>query len=249
MTTLHGPLVFPAQVMEVLRGTAQLAPADEGKLGIANLQKAADTAVDGYDPTTNPWSKVDQVLAKIVHVELLKLQTTAPWLLNDPVFWEWLALVPFRRYTLKRWCGGEAWLDDDDAPVPTGLARAVLASGSVKSHARHAVRRLYIYADCSHVATGSYGDVATILDADQDIPGAVFERKLGLSPHMALELIRVAVGFTPTPKSAGSKAVSARAKRREFLKQVNLLLSTVAVEFLDSKAMSKVFGDIARDIP
>jgi hypothetical protein len=235
-------------VIEVLRGTAQLAPADEGKLNISKLRAAADAATKGYDPATNPWSKVDRVLAEIVHAELLQLQTVAPWLLNDPVFWEWLALDPFRSYTLKRWCGGEDWLDDQEDNVPKGLARAVLASGRVKSHARHAVRRLYIYADCSYVATGSYGDVATILDADQDIPGAVFERKLGLSPQMALELIRTALSFQPTKKSAGTKALSARKKTREFLKQVNLLLSTVAVEFLDSKAMSKVFSDIARDI-
>jgi len=59
-----------------------------------------------------------------------------------------------------------------------------------------------------------------VLAEDLDIPGAVFERKLGLSPTLALLLCKYAA------------MISKRNNRRVFFKQVNLLLSSVAMEFL-----------------
>lgn len=247
-TVLAGVLRDKTQIARVLRGEATLSPQDLHGVDAGAVEAAARAAAGDLEAGLD-LGTVDEALAKVLHMELAPVRAAAPWVLNDALFWQWLAFHPLREYTLLRWCGGREWLDDPDLAVPTGAMRFVLAAGSVKTHARHSARRLYLYADCSHSYDGTYGHLGVILGVDQDILGAVFERKLGLSPLMALVLIRTASAFSPTKKTATTKSISARDKRRDFFRQVNLLVSTVAVEFLDEAAMSGYFGDIAREIP
>jgi hypothetical protein len=64
-----------------------------------------------------------------------------------------------------------------------------------------------------------------------------------------MALFDVAAQFTLTKKTDSAPGISARSKRREFFKQVNLLGSTVSVEFLSEVEIIKYLTDIASDIP
>lgn len=244
---LHGVLRDKEQIAQVLRGEAELATQNTNEVDVVAIRAAAATATAELE-AGHALGQVDEALAGVLHRELEQVRATAPWVLNDPLLWQWLAFDPLREYTLRRWCGGSSWLNDPTQEVPTGAMRFVLTAGSVKTHARHSARRLYLYADCSHAFDGTYDHLAEILGVDQDILGAVFERKLGLSPLMALVLVRVSSSFAPTKKTSTTESVSARDKRRNFFRQVNLLVSSVAVEFLDEAAMRSCFEDIAREI-
>jgi len=235
------------EIVQVLRGLVEIERPDLHGANVEAIATAADKSARDLQSGAAIGS-VDADLAEVLHRELAPVRTSAPWVLNDPLFWQWLAFLPLRSYTLRRWCDGGDWVDDPDREVPRGVIRFVLTAGSVKTHARHSVRRLYLYAECSHAYDGTYDHLDEILGADQDIVGAVFERKLGLSPLMALVLITTAAKFAATKKSASEASVSARKKYREFFRQVNLLVSTVAVEYLDEGGLSALFDAIARDL-
>ena len=240
------PLHDKGEVLQVLKGDKTLKAVGLHGINIKKLAVAAQKASKDLGDSV-ALGTVDKALAIVLHEELAPLRTSAPGILNDVVFWQWLALNPFREYSLARWCSDLPELDAIVEP-PTSLGRLTLTSGSVKSHARHSVRRLYIYADCCHLDDGSYKHLGKILDADQDVPGAVFERRLGLSPLLSMALFDVASQFMPTKKTDAMPGVSARTKRREFFKQVNLLGSTVSVEFLSEAEIVKYLTDIAADI-
>ncbi len=244
---LPGVLRDKGQIAQVLRGEASLAPQDTHGIDVVAVRTAATRATADLEAKKG-FGEVDKALAQVLHKELEPVRATSPWVLNDPLIWQWLAFDPLREYTLRRWCDGAAWLDDPAQEVPTGAMRFVLTAGSVKTHARHSARRLYLYADCSHAFDGTYNHLAKILEVDPDIPGAVFERKLGLSPLIALVLVRVSSTFSSTKKTSTTKSVSARDKRRNFFRQVNFLVSTVAVEYLDEATMTSYFNDIANEI-
>jgi hypothetical protein len=240
------PLRDKGEVLQVLKGDKTIKDVELHGINIKKLAAAAQKASKDLGDSV-ALGTVDKALAILLHEELAPIRTSAPGILNDVAFWQWLALNPFREYSLARWCSD---LPEFDAIVepPSSLGRLTLTSGSVKSHARHSVRRLYIYADCCHLYDGSYKHLGKILDADQDIPGAVFERRLGLSPLLSMALFDVASQFMPTKKTDATSGVSARTKRREFFKQVNLLGSTVSVEFLSEAEIVKYLTDIAADI-
>lgn len=235
------------EILQVLKGDKVLKAVPLRGIDIQKLVSAAQQASKDLGDSVG-LGTVDKALAIVLHEELAPIRNSAPGVLNDVVFWQWLALNPFREYSLARWCSDLPALDEIVEP-PSSLDRLTLTSGSVKSHARNSVRRLYIYAECCHIYDGTYKHLGKILDADQDIPGAVFERRLGLSPSLAMALFDVASQFASTKKTDSSPGVSARIKRREFFKQVNLLGSTVSVEFLSEAEITKYLTDIAADIP
>ena len=241
------PLRDASEVLQVLKGDKSLKAVALHGIDAKRLEAAAQKAAKDLGDSV-ALGAVDKVLAIVLHEELAPIRKSAPGVLNDVVFWQWLALNPFREYSLARWCSDLPPLNEIVEP-PSSLTRLTLTSGSVKSHARHSVRRLYIYAECCHLYDGSYQHLGKILDADQDIPGAVFERRLGLSPSLAMALFDIASQFSPTKKTDSVPGVSARTKRREFFKQVNLLGSTVSVEFLSEAEIVKYLTDIAADIP
>ena len=244
---VNRPLRDKGEVLQVLKGDKTLGAIALHGIDIKRLEAAALKATTELGISV-ALGTVDKALAIVLHEELAPIRKSAPGVLNDVVFWQWLALNPFREYTFARWCNDLPLLSEIAEP-PSSLSRFTLTSGSVKSHARHSVRRLYIYAECCYLYDGSYQHLGKILDADQDIPGAVFERRLGLSPSLAMALFDSASQFTPTKKTDSAPSISARKKRREFFKQVNLLGSTVSVEFLSEAEIVKYLTDIAADIP
>jgi len=191
----------------------------------------------------------DELLAREIHIGLSEVRRLAPWILNDGKFWSWLALFEFRDYALIRWCDGDEWLKDSSIPQPkdSKLDRFIMRPESVHSQSRHVIRRLYIYAECSFGFDGTYKHIPLMLQ-DLDVPGSVFERRLGLSPTLALMLIRSALKLTASPKTSSKKAVSARQKRRKFMREVNLLLSTVALETLDEREINSYLDQILVNI-
>jgi len=170
-------------------------------------------------------SDVDLMISKALHQALLPVVSERPTLIGDGGFWEWLALDPFRDYFLERWCGGKEWLTDAslDRPKDASLLRARLVSASVKSQARHAILRLYIYADCAYAFDNSYSKLPVLFEMDQDINTAIFERRLGLSPGLSILLADAATSIVGPGR---------RERRRGFFREVNLMMSTVSPEFL-----------------
>jgi hypothetical protein len=229
--------------------TAEVISDDEKSIdldGLTDLDtKATKTISDAGSDTA-----ADVDLARELHQALQPIRNSAPWLLNEQRFWEWMAVIPFREYCLDRWCGGSVWLDDDsiEQPKDSRILRYVMKPGSVHSQSRHVIRRLYIYADCSIAYDNTYDHLDTIVGGDLDIPGAVFERKLGLSPTMAVVLCRTAGSILPTKKTSSSPTISARTKRRQFFSQVNLLASTVSLEYLSEPELTKYLDEIVKAI-
>lgn len=175
-------------------------------------------------------SAVDAFLAEQLHVALSPVIAESPALIGDPRFWEWLVLGPFRSYFLLRWCGGGEWLEnqeedrpDVERPKDATILRAKLLPNNVKSQARHAILRLYLYANCAYEFDGSYGKLVLLHGIDQDVNTAIFERRLGLSAGLSIFLAEAANSITGPKK---------RKKRRRFFREVNLMLSTVSPEFL-----------------
>lgn len=183
-------------------------------------KKVEDKLVKG-----EPESGVDAFLGEQLHLALAPVIAENPSLIGESAFWEWLALDTFRSYFLRRWCDGGTWLENPevDRPMDSRILRAKLQPSSVKSQARHAILRLYLYADCAFEFDGTYQKLALIHSLDQDVPGAIFERRLGLSAGLAIFLAEAANSITGPDK---------RRKRRRFFREVNLMLSTVSPEFL-----------------
>lgn len=216
---------------------------------IVDLSSLNKKACAEIDSTGLDWS-ADKDLARGIHEAFQPIREYADWLLRDGQFWDWCGIVAFRDYSLKRWCGGDEWLSDGTLPQPgeSQLKRFICNTRNTHSQARHVVQRLYIYADCSFQYDGTYNHVSKFLDVDLDIPGAIFERQLGLSPLMAVTLADFAGSIIPTPKSPNGPATSSRKKRRNFFKQVNFLASTVSLEFLAEDELRKYLGDIVQEI-
>lgn len=224
---LKDQLVSTGQIIDCLKSSVILATPymldDGSSVSIRDLKpfsRSAATKIDGGDGTSTRFADIE--LAKEIHVALEPVKLKCPWVLSERGFWEWLAFSELREYGLARWCEGDSWLNNPQisSPKESKLQRFVMQSDSIHSQSRHVIRRLYIYAECSIVYDGTYDHVSVVLADDLDIPGAVFERKLGLSPTLALLLCKYAA------------MISNRSGRRVFFKQVNLLLSSVAMEFL-----------------
>ena len=183
-------------------------------------KKVEDKLVKG-----EPESGVYAFLGEQLHLALAPVIAENPFLIGESAFWEWLALDTFRSYFLRRWCDGGTWLENPevDRPMDSSILRAKLQPSSVKSQARHAILRLYLYADCAFEFDGTYQKLSLIHGLDQDVPGAIFERRLGLSAGLSIYLAEAANSISGPGK---------RAKRRRFFREVNLMLSTVSPEFL-----------------
>ena len=220
----------------------QLVVADLAALDNVVTKMLADASAD--------IGNTDTFLAMNLHEALEPVRADAPWLLNDQCFWEWLAIGPFRKYSLHRWCGGEDWLFDEGATQPkdSAIARFQMNPNSVHAQARHCIRRLYIYSECSIEFDGTYDHLNSFLGVDLDIPGAIFERQLGLSPTLAVSLAKKAGVFVATKKTASSPAVPVRIKRRKFFSQVNLLAASVSLEFLEADEMENYLAQIVDHI-
>jgi hypothetical protein len=243
VTSLEGGrAVFPADVVELVDGST---------VSIASLDRFGKSAIQSMNvEDASSVRSADIKLAQDLHESLGPIRDHCPWLLNAREFWEWLAFCELGEYALARWCGGSEWLINSEIsrPKDSALERFLMLPDSVHSQSRHVIRRLYIYADCSFSFDGTYDHIPVILAEDLDIPGAVFERKLGLSPTLAVALCRAANKLGAVKKTDDAKAISARSKRRKFFKQVNLLVSSVAMEFLSDAQIDDYLNGLVAEI-
>ena len=224
---LKDQLISAAQIITCLKSSAvttmPVVLHDGSSVTISDLRTPSHVAATKIDGGDGAFTRdADIKLAEELHRALAPVRSECPWVLSERGFWEWLAFSELKEYALVRWCEGDSWLNNHEisGPADSKLQRFVMQSDNIHSQSRHVVRRLYIYADCSMMYDGTYDHVPVVLAEDLDIPGAVFERKLGLSPTLALLLCKYAT------------MISKRYDRRVFFKQVNLLLSSVAMEFL-----------------
>ena len=241
VSNLQGGM-FPASAIELTDGST---------ISIPSLREFGNFAVQAMKiEDTDSVRTSDIKLAEEIHQSFEPIRENCPWVLNSKGFWEWLAFSELKEYALARWCGGSDWLKDSGIPrpKPSALDRFLMSPDSVHSQSRHVIRRLYIYADCSFSYDGTYYHLPVILADDLDIPGAVFERKLGLSPTLAVSLCKAAKNLKAVEKTDETKAIAARPKRRKFFKQVNLLVSSVAMEFLSDDQIDEYLNDLVDEI-
>ena len=159
----------------------------------------------------------DGELAPVLHQAMSTLPRR---LLLDMALWNWLAITEFRDWVLRRWFGGD--VPEEGGLKPSQVERFI-GRPTLHGFARHAVARLYWGADALYVTNtgdGGYEHFKTVF-AHQDFQLNLFERKFSLyKPVPAVCAVAL--------KSLGEK------ERRETLKRLNYLASTIALEALDA---------------
>ncbi len=148
------------------------------------------------------------------------VQKANPNLLSDPKFWAWVSLVPMRDYILGRWCGG-AGLFGKVLPADISTSYFFTKRGDLKGHTRSGARRLYIAAKACKSADGNLDNLSKFF-ADTDLFTGIFERRISLDSEIAVELAIALVDKD-------------RATRRYVLRSVQLMLGTIALEYLNRK--------------
>ena len=160
------------------------------------------------------------------------VQKVNPNLLSDPKFWAWISLVPMRDYILGRWCGG-AGLFGEVLPADISISYFFTKRGDLKGHTRSGARRLYIAAKACQFADGNFDNLSKFF-ADTDLFTGIFERRLSLNSEIAVELAIALVDKD-------------RATRRFVLRSVQLMLGTIALEYLDRKQIKALIETALAD--
>lgn len=160
------------------------------------------------------------------------VQKVNPNLLSDPKFWAWISLVPMRDYILGRWCGG-AGLFGKVLPADISTSYFFTKRGDLKGHTRSGARRLYIAAKACQLADGNFDNLSKFF-ADTDLFTGIFERRLSLNSEIAVELAIALVDKD-------------RATRRYVLRSVQLMLGTIALEYLDRKQIKALIETALAD--
>lgn len=192
-----------------------------------------DVTVSGKPVTfTLEYSDDDFELAKNLHLALLQVRQASPGLLNDHGFWTWIALYPLRDHVVRRWCDGY----EDGRPKKESGCNYFLTGDGVHAQSRCAPRRLFIAAHTSKTGGGDYSKIPLILKTS-DIFSAVFERKLGLDPEIALEMF---IQFEETKAD--------RKTYRHAIKLVGLILATICLEDLDSTEKAQIVRDALDEV-
>lgn len=148
------------------------------------------------------------------------VQKLNPNLLLDPKFWAWVSFVPMRDYILGRWCGG-AGLFGKALPADISISYFFTKRSDLKGHTRSGARRLYIAAKACHLADGNLDNLSKFF-VDTDLFTGIFERRISLNSEIAVELAIALVDKD-------------RATRRYVLRSVQLMLGTIALEYLNRK--------------
>ena len=174
----------------------------------------------------------DAKLAESLHGSLSVVRDLKPDLLNDHGFWTWLGLYPLRDHVITRWCGGY----ENGWPKNPSRCSYFLTGDGVHAQSRCAPRRLYIAALTSQRAEGDYSRIPLVLKT-ADIFSTIFERKLGLDPELAVEML---LQFDPIR--------SDRRKYRTAAKLLGLILATVCLEDLDREEKKQLVADAIDEV-
>lgn len=179
-------------------------------------------------------AKSEAKFASGLYDALSPVMKTEPGLLADPGIWAWVSLVPMREYMLARWFDGRD-LSDLDWSAETKFDYFYTNRNNLKRHTRCGTRRLFIAALACMKADGDMGNLELFFEST-DLYTGIFERRLGLDSEIAVELVLALSG-------------KERALARYVLRSVELMLSTVALEYLDRGQKKKLISDAIADAP
>ena len=177
---------------------------------------------------------VEAKIAQELYEALSPAMKAEPKLLADPGLWAWVSLVPMRDYMIARWFKSLASSESDSAEE-TKFDYFYTNRNNLKRHTRCGTRRLYIAAAACIKADGDFGNLKKFFEST-DLYTGIFERRLGLDSEIAVELVVALSGKD-------------RAVARYVLRSVELMLSTVSLEYLDRNQKRKLIADAISDMP
>ncbi len=175
---------------------------------------------------------IEAKIAQELYEALAPALKAEPKLLADPGVWAWVSLVPMRDYMVARWTQSLATSDSDsdsDSVEEAKLDYFYTNRNNLKRHTRCGTRRLYIAAAACIKADGDFGNLKKFFEST-DLYTGIFERRLGLDSEIAVELVVALSGKD-------------RAVARYVLRSVELMLSTVSLEYLDRSQKRKLITD------
>ncbi len=176
--------------------------------------------------------KFETQCAEKLYKALETVRQAEPNLIFDPKFWAYINLYPMREYNLARWCGG-AGLFGKSLPAELSVGYFFTKRGDLKGHTRCGARRLYIAAHACQAADGNLNNLSKFF-LDTDLYTGIFERRMSLDADLA-------VGLATSLESAS------RAERRFVLRSVQLMLSTISLEYLDSQQKKTLIQSALND--
>ena len=192
-----------------------------------------DVLVNGRQPQLSILrTNDDSKLAESLYESLAGIRKEKPALLNDHGFWAWLGLYPLRDHVITRWCDGY----ENGWPRSPSRCSYFLTGDGVHAQSRCAPRRLYIAAHTSRRAEGNYSQVPLILKT-ADIFSTVFERKLGLDPELAMEMV-----------TQFDRIRTSRKTYRTAAKLLGLSLATICLEDLDREEKRQLVTDAIDEV-
>jgi hypothetical protein len=176
--------------------------------------------LDGINLSQDNWTTPQEArLAVAIYEALIPARQVSLEYLIDPGIWSWIALHLLKDYVVNRWCGGYARAG---LPVKADACSYFLTGNSSQKQTRCAPRRLFIAAETSWKVEGNFSKVEDLL-GNTDLYSAIFERQLGNDLELAIEISSIF-------------GQSKREVYRPGIKLVGILLSTVAIEYLDRQS-------------
>jgi hypothetical protein len=182
----------------------------------------ATRQVDNRTDRVSAW---DGELGPVLHQALKSLPRR---LLLDMGLWDWLAITEFRDWILHRWLGGEV---PEEGSLKTSQVERFVGRPTLHGFARHAVARLYWGAEALYMPSAGddgYEYFKTVF-AHQDFQTNLFERKFSLCASV------------PSACAIALKSLG-EAQRREKLKRLNFLASTIVLEALDADGVAALLA-------
>lgn len=171
--------------------------------------------------TGNYSSSDDANVAQQIHGVFRNLDDRT---MTDTQMWQWLTTTQFKHYVRDRWKPKNKNLDLTNHAAQ----QRFLAGGSMAGISRNALARLYWAANTLWTEEDGYKYSDVVLNV-QDLYSGIFERELGLHPPLAREFAK--------QYAKGGKI--SEDVHREWLKNVNHVLTTVAVEGFNEGQLAK----------
>lgn len=185
-------------------------------VGLAVDLSEVKSLLDELVASNEPESTWDRIVAPVLHQKLRNLPRR---LAADMRLWQWLCIAAFPEFVWHRWCGGIP--SDMTAALRPSVVERFLGAPTLRGISRNTFARLWWCAECLYDERDGYKWVEAAL-ANQDFFQGIFERELGLYPPAARACIRVLLDETEE-------------QRRQALKRLNHLLTTIVLEVLDEQ--------------